>query len=142
MRIEGADGEEVIEAERRRCLAVAVRTARGGVRVGFEVGGVSIGCRKVLVGVGRERAVREVIRWVRVGCWAAIGLGWMWFVMYCVRGVVESGFIRRGRGGRCQKRSLASTLSLASPRSLGYFTPSLDLPSNIYSIQLTTPNPT
>lgn len=73
-RIEEVVGVDVIEAERRRCFAVAVRTARGGVRL--EEGGVRIGVRKAVVGVGRERVVREAVRWWIVSCWfCAIAMG-------------------------------------------------------------------
>jgi len=69
MRIEGVVGEGTIEAERSRCLAVAVRAARGGGwrKVLVEEGGVRIGWRKAVVGVGRERDVRELIRSLREG---------------------------------------------------------------------------
>lgn len=62
----GRRGEGVLDIEvwRRRCLAVAVRTARGGglERVEEVVdGGWRIGVRKVGVGAGRDWEVSEAV---------------------------------------------------------------------------------
>ncbi len=64
------DGEEEIEAERRRCFAVAVRAARGGGRWLFE--GLRMGWRKEGVGVGSEKDARELESWRRVGALAIL----------------------------------------------------------------------
>lgn len=77
MRIEG---EEEMEAERRRCLAVAVRAGRGGG--GREVGGLRIGWRKAGVGDGRESEVREEVNWASVGALFIVG-----FAIDILRGV-------------------------------------------------------
>lgn len=64
----GEEEEEEMSADRILCRAVAVRTARGLVRVVS----VRIVRRKDWWGVGRFWEVRDVVRVVSVGGWVAI----------------------------------------------------------------------